>query len=187
MRHDHPLRLKRVHVRHQRTKVQVKLDVLLERVRLCYQEIGSPACWNERLRPSCIASIRDDFSYACNAQGQRRITTGMLNTVRGHGDFTQRGRLLEGELAYFQEKSLLHLGRTRKEDLHRCCNSFLCAGWPRDQQGMGPFADQLGIEHKKGDSPEVITMEVGEQDQVNGIGIYSEAAHCDQCSRTAID
>src|SRR5215472_15306786 len=112
MSHDHPLRLKRVHMRHQRTKGQVKLDVPLEGVRLCYQEIGSPACWNERLRPSCIASIRDDFSCACNAQGQRRITTGMLNMVRVHADFTQRGRLLEGELVYFQGKSLVHLGGT---------------------------------------------------------------------------
>jgi hypothetical protein len=92
---DHQsFRLQLIQVSQQGLQIQVKRDMPREKVRFSDQQVGSPACWNEGLRPSGIASIREYFSGARNAPGQRGISTGMLHRVRGDGDFIKRGGLL---------------------------------------------------------------------------------------------
>src|SRR5881398_693366 len=74
MGHDQSFRLKLVQMSHQGLKIQVKLDLLLEKVRLGNQEIGSPGCWQECLCPFRISSIGDNFPVALNAQGKGRVS-----------------------------------------------------------------------------------------------------------------
>ena len=158
MGHDQSFRLQLVQVSHQGLKIQVKLDFLLKKVGLCNQEVGSFGRWNEGLRPLGIASIGDCFPVALHAQGEGRVSSGMLHAVGGDNHAAQCVRLIECELAYLQCELLLDLGGARKEDVHRCHYSALRARGPHDDEWTAPFAHQLGIQHKKGDAPEMISM-----------------------------
>lgn len=158
MSYDQSFRLQFVQVSHQGLKIQVKLDVLLEKVRFCNQEVGSFGRWNETLRPLGIAGIGDRFPVALHAQGEGRVSCGMLHAVGGDHHVAQGVRLLACELAYLQGELLLDLGGARKEEIHRCHYSSPRARWPHDDEWTAAFADQLSIQHKKGDAAEMISM-----------------------------
>jgi hypothetical protein len=83
MGHDESFWLKLVQMSYQGVKIQVKLDFLFEKVRLCNQEIGSSGCWHKGLRPFRITRIGDDFPVALHAQGEGRFSSRMLNAVSG--------------------------------------------------------------------------------------------------------
>ena len=69
--YDQSFRLKLVEVGHQGLIIQVKLDFLLEEVRLCNQEVGSLSRKQKCLRPFRIPRIGDNFSCTLDAQSQR--------------------------------------------------------------------------------------------------------------------
>ena len=94
MGHDQSFRLQFVQMGHQGAKIQVKFDLLLEKVRLCNQEVGSLRCWQEGLGPFRIARVGDTFPVTLHAQGQGRVTRGVLHAVGGDDHFTQCLRLI---------------------------------------------------------------------------------------------
>ena len=148
--HDQSFRLKLVQVSHQGLKIQMILDLLLEKVRFCNQEIGSSGGFQQGFCPFRVASIRDNLPLALHAQGQGRVSSGMLYAVRRDVHVAQALRTLERELSYVQCETLLDLGGARKEDFHCLPDSSLRAGWPRNDQWPASFADELSIQHKKG-------------------------------------
>src|SRR5712691_11533106 len=100
MGHDQSFRLKLIQMSHQGVKIQMKLDLLLEKVRLCNQEIGSLGCWQKCLCPFRISSIGDNFPIALNAQGEGWVSRRMLNAVRSDSHFAQCLRSTGCELQY---------------------------------------------------------------------------------------
>src|SRR5260370_33072502 len=102
MGHDQSFWPKFVQVSHQGLKIHVKLDLLLEKIGLCNQEIGSLSCWQEGFCPFRIASIGDNFPVALHSQGQGRISSGMLNAVSGDDHAIEGLWLIECELSYVQ-------------------------------------------------------------------------------------
>ncbi len=71
MGHDESFRLQLVQVSHQGLKIQVKLDFLGEKVRLCNQEISSSGCRHKGFGPFCISRIGNGFPLRmeCARQG----------------------------------------------------------------------------------------------------------------------
>jgi len=94
MGHDQSFRLKFVQMGHQGAKIQVKFDLLLKKVRLCNQKVGSLRCWQQGLGPFRIARVGDTFPVTLHAQGQGRVSRGVLNAVGGDDHFTQCLRLI---------------------------------------------------------------------------------------------
>jgi hypothetical protein len=97
---------------------------------------------------------------------RRRCGVGKLNEVRFEPSLDSRGA---GE-----------------EYLHRFNHTFGKTRRPSDQQAARATR-KLSVEHEERDAPEVISVEVRDEDRVNVFGIDACSLECDQRRSSAVD
>src|SRR5262249_45646083 len=61
------------------------------------------------------------------------------------------------------------------------------AGRPRDRERAGPLGVELGIEHEERHAAEMIGVEMGHQDRVDGVAVDAPAVDADKRGSPAID
>lgn len=166
MRDDQPAAPKLLSMLHERTIVEMILDVLFEEVGLANEQISPTCCIDQRVGPLCVTGVGQDLPAAFDSQGVGWRSARVNNLIWCHDNGTHVRRFPVREFVEVDREFLLHSRRAWDQDFHGVANPLFEAWGPGDYKRAGAFGDELGVKDEKRDAPEMIAVEVRYEDHV---------------------
>ena len=137
--------------------------MIFEEVRLADEEVGAACGLDQALSPFRVAGVGDHLPAVLDAQGIGGRTASVLDDERGHAGGADQGQLPLSKFDKLGGEAAVHLGRVREEDLHRRFHAISDSRWSTDDERPCAAAE-LAIKDEKRQAPEMIAVQVGQQD-----------------------
>src|SRR5262245_35647454 len=104
----------------------------------------------------------------------------MFHDVRSHVNPVYRGGLPGADLKNVGGELPLNPRRTRKKALHRLLQAVSETGWPDESQRHTPSTVELCVQYQERQAPEVVAVQMRNEDRMNAVRIDPEFSHGDK-------